>query len=90
MILWNRIGQYLTNINDARLYTPCVKKLYSLACNDNEQKFYELWSNFWNHVSTKLPDLGIDHIQDILSDVLDQKQLAVVSMLPVRRQNTFS
>ncbi|CAF4268347.1 unnamed protein product [Rotaria sp. Silwood2] len=83
MQLWYRIGQCLTNEADARLYGLCIKKLYSLACDDNEQTFYDWWSMFWNTVGMKLPNVAADYVEDFLSDTIDRKHIAVTSLLPM-------
>ncbi|CAF3843939.1 unnamed protein product [Rotaria sordida] len=81
--LWYRIGQCLTNEVDARLYKLCIKKLYSLACDDNEQTFYDWWSLFWNMIGMKLPNVAADYVEDFLSDTIDRKHISVASLLPM-------
>ncbi|CAF4634898.1 unnamed protein product [Rotaria sp. Silwood1] len=83
MQLWYKIGPCLTNDTDARLYGSCIKKLYSLACDDNEKTFYDWWSMFWNVVGMKLPNVAADYVEDFLSDTIDRKNIAVASLLPM-------
>ncbi|CAM4794789.1 unnamed protein product [Rotaria magnacalcarata] len=70
-------------------YLPCIQKLYSLVYADNEQRFYDLWSSFWNSVGFRLPDVAIDHIEDFLNDILDRKHIAAATLLPVKRPQPY-
>ncbi|CAF3410645.1 unnamed protein product [Rotaria sp. Silwood2] len=81
--IWYRIGPCLNNHKDVRVYEKCLKKLYSLGCDDGQIVFYSWWSIFWNNVGIKLPDTAADFVQDFLHDALDRKQISVASLLPL-------
>ncbi|CAF0967293.1 unnamed protein product [Rotaria magnacalcarata] len=84
-IVNNEENEYDENLHRIMIsyFIPCIQKLYSLVYADNEQRFYDLWSSFWNSVGFRLPDVAIDHIEDFLNDILDRKHIAAATLLPI-------
>ena len=81
--IWYRIGPCVTSQNDAREYELVIKKLFVLACENPESEYYNWWSTYWLIVGMKLPDVAVGYIDDFLADTIDQKHIAVATLLPV-------
>ncbi|CAF3075045.1 unnamed protein product [Rotaria sp. Silwood2] len=82
MIIWFKLAQCLTNEADFRLYESCIKKIHSLACDNDEKTFFDWWNTFWSIVGMKLPDVAADYVEDFLNDLLDRKQVNMIGLLP--------
>ena len=83
--IWFVIAECLTSDTDARSYQPCLKRIHSLACDENERQFFDWWWTFWNAANQKLPDMASSYVEELLSDYLDQQQLEASQLLPVSR-----
>ncbi|CAF1200313.1 unnamed protein product [Rotaria sp. Silwood1] len=82
MIVWFKIPQCLKNEADIRLYESCLKEIHSLACDNEEKSFFDLWNTFWMIVGMKVPDAATDYVEDFLNDLLDRKHLTMTGLLP--------
>lgn len=89
MILWFRIGSFINNVDDARLYVPCLNKIRSLLWDEDETKFSDWWTTFWYTVGMKIPDAATDYVEDFLNDVLDRQQSTMAYILPVSYNFSF-
>lgn len=83
--IWNKICYCLNNEKNVRVYEECIKKIRSLARDDDEAAFYNWWSTFWNAVTLKVPDVAADYIEDFFIDAIDRKQTSILGLLNVRR-----
>ena len=85
MTLWYQIATCLTNEADALLYEQCLKRIHSLACEDDdgEENYFPLWLFFWNQVTRKMPMMAAVYIEEFLNDMIDRKQIAMVTVLSV-------
>ncbi|CAF3019485.1 unnamed protein product [Rotaria sp. Silwood2] len=79
--LWCSIGVYIQNEDDARPYEPCVDRLYQLAYEDEEEKLYQWWIDFWIIIGLKCPNISIDHIPQLIDAVIDRKRIELLTML---------
>lgn len=82
--IWFVIGECLTNEADARPYQPCLKRIHSLACDENEE-FFRWWWTFWTDANQKIPDTASNYVEEFLSDILDRQRLEAFQMLSVSR-----
>ncbi|CAF0891470.1 unnamed protein product [Rotaria sordida] len=82
MNLWFKIAQCLKDEADVRLYESCIKEIHSLACDNDEKTFFDWWNAFWFIVGMKIPDAAADYVEDFLNDLLDRKQINMISLLP--------
>ena len=88
--LWYKIATCLANEVDARLYEQCLKRIHSLACDDDEgENYFSLWLFFWTQVTRKMPDMAAVHVEEFLNDMIDRKQIAMVTVLSVSRPFTI-
>ncbi|CAF1253486.1 unnamed protein product [Rotaria sordida] len=90
--LWHRLCPYLTNEADVRLYEPCIQRIHSLACDEDETKFFQWWSIFWCYVTMKVPDVAANYVEDFFQDVFERKQTVITSLLPMlysKRPETY-
>lgn len=83
--MWFAVTECLTNEDDASLYEPCIKRIYSLGHEDHEDSFFPWCSNFWNSIGQKLPDTAAKYTKEFLSDVFDRKQTDLIGLLPVSK-----
>lgn len=81
--LWGRLCSHLTHEADIRLYEPCVRRMHSLACEEDEAQFFNSCLSFWTFVTQKAPDVAANYVEDFFADVLDRKQVMMTSLLPV-------
>ncbi|CAF2790446.1 unnamed protein product [Rotaria sp. Silwood2] len=79
--LWFRIGQCIQNEDDARPYESCADRLYRLVYDEKEQHLHSWWLTFWSIVSTKYPNIVVDHIPQFLDEIIDRKQLTLLGIL---------
>ncbi|CAF4671529.1 unnamed protein product [Rotaria sp. Silwood1] len=80
--LWCRIGLYIQNEDDARPYEPCLDRLYQLVYNEDEQHLHSWWINFWSIIGIKYPNIAVNHTSQFLNEIIDHKQLTLLSILP--------
>ena len=83
--IWFVIGECVTSEADAHRYQPCLKRIHSLACDENEEHFFQWWWTFWNAANQKLPDMAGHYAEEFLSDYLDRQQLDASQILRVSR-----
>lgn len=83
--IWLRLCYCLNNEKNVRVYEGCIKKIRSLACDDDEVAFFNWWSSFWNSVTFKVPDVAADYIEDFFIDAIDRKQTSMLGLLNVSR-----
>ncbi|CAF1495255.1 unnamed protein product [Rotaria sp. Silwood1] len=81
--LWHCLCPYLINEADVRLYEPCIQRIHSLACDEDETKFFEWWSTFWCCITMKVPDFAANYVEDFFQDVFEHKQTVITSVLPM-------
>ena len=86
--LWTRLCSHLSNEIDIRQYEPVVKRLHSLACDEDETKFFNWCFSFWQIVTMKSPDVAADHISEFFDDIFDRNQFVLGSILPVKREKS--
>ncbi|CAF3164295.1 unnamed protein product [Rotaria sp. Silwood2] len=90
--LWHRLCSYLTYEADVRLYEPCIQRIHSLACDEDETIFFQWWSTFWCHITMKVPDVAANYVDDFFRDVFEHKQIVITSLLPMlysKRPETY-
>ncbi|CAF3498130.1 unnamed protein product [Rotaria socialis] len=80
--IWLVIGELLTSEKEVRIYEPCIKRIHSLACDDREEDFFEWWSNFWQFMGLKIPDMASEYAEEFLSDVINRKRFDLFAILP--------
>ncbi|CAF4777786.1 unnamed protein product, partial [Rotaria sp. Silwood2] len=75
----------IQNEDDARPSESCADRLYRLVYDENEQHLHSWWLTFWSIVSTKYPNIAVDHIPQFLDEIIDHKQLTLLAILSVSR-----
>ena len=81
--IWDRVSPYVANAADVRLYEPCVQRMHSLACDEDEARCFDWWTTFWIHVAMKTPEVAADHVDEFFRDAVERKRTVMASLLPV-------
>ena len=89
-----RIAPIVANERDARLYEPCLRRMYARAKEESNETLYEFWFSTWLLMGTRLPEFAADHIDQFLEYTCHRQQMELMSLLTVSelrcRQTTSS
>jgi hypothetical protein len=83
LYLWFKLGKFMNSEDDARVYEPCVDRIYKLICDEGETHLRSWWNAYWCWVCTKYPNVAVNHIPQFLEEIIDRKETTLAGLLTV-------
>jgi hypothetical protein len=83
LFFWFKLGHCINSEDDAHVYEPCTDRLYKLICDEEGQNLRQWWNTFWVWICPKYPNVAVNHISQFLEEIIDRKEISLISLLPV-------
>lgn len=83
LCLWFQIATLIQSEEAARQYSQCLRQMYQIVCDTDDQTIYPWWMHFWSIIASKYPDVALDHLDHLLHDSIDRKQSMLTMFMPV-------
>lgn len=79
-----KVATVLAHENDLRLYEHFLDELCRKQKNQEHDQPFQIqqwWENFWIIVGCKFPSVAVDHLDQFLHNLINEKHLNFVSLI---------